>query len=271
MRVGTLMELVIRCPAKAGQFAAVCGCLSRITKDVCFEPTREGLDIQALDDSKACLMLVSFPAEWFSHFAGEDNEATGLVCLSSEILHAALQLRGHDQTLMMKSDLQGDVVELTLGQSSSCPLKEFIINRLEGEPWTGGAPSDDWIVEASIRTSVMSDLLKGFGIFGEEVLITAREGGDGVQKLELSCRSENGSMKAVLEGSDVEDYTCWSVPSDSVLDAYGLENLSKSLGLSRFCDTATFSFPRPGQPCRVRLELGDGAVATYYVAPRIRD
>ena len=78
-------------------------------------------------------------------------------------------------------------------------------------------------------------------------------------------------MKAILEAEDVEAYSCWTLPDDSILDAYGLDNLSKSLGLSRFCDTATFSFPRPGQPCRVRLQLGEGAVATYYVAPRIRD
>ena len=268
------MNFSITNPVKADHFTAIFQHIKLFTDaiNILFEET--GVYIQTMDNTNISIFELKIPCGWFDNYCHKGKNAIS-IGLSSSLLFKILNTRDKLQSIVVS--YEPDNTEDKLSIQFSCMNndqtkaeikgifdKHFEIPLIDLTVEHMSIPVIDFQAEIILPSSTFSSIIQQLKLFGDSIEISCNE-----EKIMLcSNSSENGKMFVEIKIDDVEEFAINE--GENLLISYSLNYLNNICLYHKIAKNIEIKISNE-YPMRIYYDLGDGASAVFYLAPKIND
>ena len=259
------MKIQISDSQKAAKFTAIFQHLKQFTDNVNLYFRETGLYIQCLDDSHCCIFECELHPDWFAEYTFHEATHIGL---NLAMFHKVLHTRHESQTILLElptSTLEKqDKFEVSLLNGSQGKFnKYFELHLVLLEAELMDIKPSVTIVDLTLETKTLCDLVNQFMIFNDELTLTFDE-----EAIVLAAAGAEGTMKAHIKLDDVKEY---AISENTVLtQAYSLRYIHLMCQFSKLNPDIYLGFSQT-MPLQIKYDLGGNSHASFYLAPKIGD
>ncbi len=242
----------------AVKFKYIAQTMAKITDDVPFTASEEGLSASVLSPDKTTMTVLSIPSTAFEEF--EVDGKTSFIVSSSELNRIARRgTRNNSIEFLLEEEERR--LRVSFIDEKTGLTRTFYLQLREGVVEPLREIKLELPVSVRMLASDFKDLLRDAKIVGDEIELVA-EG----SRLEARCVTQQKEYYNIMEEG---------APLISIMNSggkasarYSLDALQAALKATSAAESMTLEF---GQdlPLKLVFELPGGGVLTYWVAPRV--
>lgn len=236
----------------AGGFARAIDTVGNLVDEGQFKAKKDGLSLIAMDPSQISMVIFSMPKGIFSEYQSE-NEVIGL---DIDYFKKVLKRGKGDEKLTLETEENRLVATFEGGKRK----KTFKIPLLDLTEGVSKEPAIEYSNSIKLTADALNEAINDAKLISSHIrLILTREG------LGAEVKSENGELKARIEKTDeaVSEINAESGAKAS----FPLQYLEDILKAAKSSDVVTL-YLETDRPLKLEYSI-EGAVAKYYLAPRI--
>ena len=243
----------------AVKFKYIAQTLAKITDDVPFIASTEGLKASVLSPDKTTMIVLSLPSVAFEEYEVEEQE---MFIVSSSDLNKIARRGTRNNALELALEKEERRLRLSFLDRKAGLTRTFYVPLREG---VVGPPKEiklELPVSVRMLASDFKDILRDAKLVGDEVELVAEN-----HKLEAVCVTQQKEYYNIMEeGAPL--VSIMNASGSKVSARYSLDALQATLKATSAADALTLEV---GQdlPLKLVFELPEGGTLTYWVAPRI--
>ncbi|KND04908.1 proliferating cell nuclear antigen (pcna) [Spizellomyces punctatus DAOM BR117] len=231
-----------------------------------FDCNDSGIALQAMDNSHVALVALLLRSQGFEHFRCDRNHSLGISLASlSKVLRSA----GNDDTLTIKSEEDGDTLQLVFESPNVDRVSEYDLKLMDIDSEHLGIPETAYDAVVKLSSAEFQRICRDLIILSESVTIEVDK--EGV-KFQAAGEIGSGSIK-LKQGTSVDDdeATATSIElNQAVALTFSLKYLSNFTKATPLSDTVILSMSNE-IPLLVEYKVSDVGYIRYYLAPKIGD
>jgi proliferating cell nuclear antigen len=242
----------------------VADAMKDLCKDVNFDCSEKGLQVQSMDSSHVALVSLLLRESAFAEFKCDRPVSLGM---NIDSLTKILKMTGPNDALKIRHQNDADVVSFQCEGADDDRIADFELKLMQIESEHMEIPEQHYKVIAKLPSSEFQKICKDLKEFGETLQMSASKEG-----LKFSVQGDLGSGNVVLkprESEKPDDKVSLTVhePVTATFALRYLVNFSKAAPL---CGSVELGLG-PDAPLSVKyvLESADKGHMQFYLAPKI--
>jgi len=258
------MSLVAELP-NAGLLKKVADAMKDLCKDVNFDCSERGIQVQSMDSSHVALVSLNLKESAFNDFKCERPASLGM---NVDSLTKILKMTSPNDSLKIRHQVDSDVVGFQF-EGSDDRISEFELKLMQIESEHMEIPEQHYKVVAKLPSSEFQKICRDLKEFGETLQLSGSKEG-----LKFQVKGDIGSGNVLLkprESEKPEDKVSLTIhePVNATFALRYLVNFSKAAPL---CGSVTLGLG-PDAPLLVQydLESEEKGHLKYYLAPKIEE
>lgn len=241
----------------------VADAMKDLCKDVNFDCSEKGLQVQSMDSSHVALVSLMLREAAFAEFKCDRPTSLGM---NVESLVKILKMTGPTDSLKLRWQNDADVVSFQC-ESSEDRIAEFELKLMQIESEHMEIPEQHYKVVAKLPSAEFQKICKDLKEFGETLQISASKDG-----LRFSVQGDLGSGNVVLKprSSDKPEDSVVLTVHEPVTATFALRYLVNFAKAAPLCGSVELGLG-PDAPLLVKynLEKPDFGHMQFYLAPKI--
>jgi len=261
----TNMNICISDPKKIAQFANIFRHCKQITEVVNLNFDGDGLYMQGMDVSHACLFELKISEKWFDEFKVKTDCIIGVYC---EILFRIISCLSDGQCITLSMGESKDQLCIdftgkgTIEKSFEIPLVDVISDILT-------APDIEYTADIGFESAEFAALVRQLSIFSDTLRFKLSDRG-----IDLIASGDHGKMTADIKEELVNEYAVEEGADISV--SFGMTYMEKICSFSKLSSDMTvhchLEFPmRVDYPLDGRSFSDSESYMRFFLAPKIDD
>jgi proliferating cell nuclear antigen len=237
-----------------------------LCKDVNFDCSEKGLQVQSMDSSHVALVSLLLRESAFSEFKCDRPTSLGM---NVDALGKILKMCGPNDSLKIRWQNDADVVSLQCETGEEDRISEFDLKLMQIESEHMEVPEQSYKVTVHMPSGEFQKICRDLKEFGETMQIKASKEG-----IQFSVQGDVGAGNVLLkprESEKAEEKVKLLVvePTTATFALRYLANFAKAAPL---CGSVELGLG-PDAPLLVKynLETGDNGYMQFYLAPKIDD
>jgi len=252
--------------AQAALLKKVVDAMKDLCKDVNFDCTEKGMQVQSMDSSHVALVSLMLRESAFADFKCDRPTSLGM---NVDSLSKIFKICGQNDSLKLKWENDADTLNFQCESNADDRIADFDLKLMQIESEHMEIPEQQYKVVARLPSSEFQKICKDLKEFGETMQISASKEG-----LKFSVAGDVGAGNVMLkprDGSDdkPEDKVSLTVhePVTATFALRYLVNFSKAAPL---CGVVELGLG-PDAPLLVKydLEKAENGHMQFYLAPKI--
>jgi len=235
-----------------------------LCKDVNFDCSEKGIQVQAMDSSHVALVSLMFRESAFSDFKCDRPTSLGM---NVESLMKIFKTFGPSDSLKIRAENDADTVSFQCESSEEDRIAEFELKLMQIESEHMEIPEQQYKVVAKLPSSEFSKICRDLKEFGETMSMKATKEG-----ITFSVQGDIGTGNILLkprESEKQEERVALTVqePVTSTFALRYLPNFSKAAPL---CGAVELGLAADA-PLLVKydLDVADNGFMQFYLAPKV--
>jgi len=250
---------------QASLLKKVVDAMKDLCKDVNFDCTEKGLQVQSMDSSHVALVSLLLRESAFADFKCDRPTSLGM---NVDSLSKIFKICGPQDSLKLKWENDADILNFQCESNADDRIADFDLKLMQIESEHMEIPEQQYKVVARLPSSEFQKICKDLKEFGETMQVSASKEG-----IKFSVAGDVGSGNVMLKPRDdaekPEDKVTLTVhePVTATFALRYLVNFSKAAPL---CGTVELGLG-PDAPLLVKydLEKADNGHIQFYLAPKI--
>jgi len=235
-----------------------------LCKDVNFDCSEKGIQVQAMDSSHVALVSLMFRESAFSDFKCDRPTSLGM---NVESLLKIFKTFGPNDSLKIRAENDADTVSFQCESSDEDRISEFELKLMQIESEHMEIPEQQYPVIAKLPSAEFLKVCRDLKEFGETMQIQASK--DGIR---FSVQGDVGTGNVVLkprESEKPEERVNLKV-TEAVTATFALRYLVTFAKAAPLCSTVELGLGADS-PLLVKYELenADNGSMQFYLAPKI--
>eukprot|EP00437_Effrenium_voratum_P008043 CAMPEP_0181439582 /NCGR_PEP_ID=MMETSP1110-20121109/22505_1 /TAXON_ID=174948 /ORGANISM="Symbiodinium sp., Strain CCMP421" /LENGTH=260 /DNA_ID=CAMNT_0023563317 /DNA_START=76 /DNA_END=858 /DNA_ORIENTATION=- len=248
---------------QAGLFKKVAESMKDLCKEVNFDCSEKGMQVQSMDSSHVALVSLMLRESAFAEFKCDRPVSLGM---NVDSLTKILKMTGPSDTLKIRHKGDTDVVNFQC-EGSDDRISEFDLKLFQIENEHMEIPEQHYKVVAKLPSSEFQKICRDLKEFGETLHLTGDKDG-----LKFVVSGDIGSGNVLLKPRETEkpEEKVSLTVHEPVTAAFALRYLVNFSKASPLCGSVTLGFA-PDAPLLVQydLETEDKGHMKFYLAPKI--
>merc|ERR1712113_148353 len=237
-----------------------------LCKDVNFDCSEKGLQVQSMDSSHVALVSLLLRESAFSEFKCDRPTSLGM---NVDSLGKILKMCGPNDSLKLQWQNDADSVSFQCETGEEDCISEFDLKLMQIESEHMEVPEQQYKVTAKMPSAEFQKICRDLKEFGETMQIKASKEG-----ITFSVQGDLGTGNVMLkprESEKPEEKVSLAV-SEPVTATFALRYLVNFAKAAPLCGTVELGLG-PDAPLLVKynLETGDNGYMQFYLAPKIDD
>jgi len=235
-----------------------------LCKDVNFDCSEKGLQVQSMDSSHVALVSLLLRESAFSQFTCDRPTSLGM---NVDSLGKILKMCGQSDSLKLSHQNEADAVHFQCESGDEDRISDFELKLMQIESEHMEIPEQQYKVVAKMPSTEFQKICRDLKEFGETMQVVASKEG-----IKFSVQGDIGSGNVMLkprEAEKVEDKVTLTVhePVTATFALRYLVNFAKAAPLSGQVELGL----GPDAPLLVKydLETADNGHLQFYLAPKI--
>merc|ERR1711937_762552 len=235
-----------------------------LCKDVNFDCSEKGIQVQSMDSSHVALVALMFRESAFSEFKCDRPASLGM---NIDSLAKILKICGPNDSLKLRWQNDADSVNFQCESSEEDRIADFDLKLMQIESEHMEIPEQHYKVSARLPSAEFQKICRDLKEFGETMQVKASKEG-----ITFSVQGDAGGGNVMLkprEADKPEDRVALTVnePVTATFALRYLVNFAKAAPLSGSVELGL----GPDAPLLVRydLEKADNGFMQFYLAPKI--
>ncbi|KAI8818558.1 proliferating cell nuclear antigen, N-terminal domain-containing protein [Fimicolochytrium jonesii] len=237
--------------------------IKELVTDANFDCNDSGIALQAMDNSHVALVALMLRAQGFEHFRCDRNHSLGISLASlSKVLRSA----GNDDTLTIKSEENGDLLQLVFESPNVDRVSEYDLKLMDIDSEHLGIPDTAYDAVVKMSSAEFQRICRDLFVLSESVTIEVDKEG-----VKFSAAGEIGSGSVrVKQGASVDDDAATTTIelNQSVSLTFSLKYLTNFTKATPLSDTVSLNLS-PEVPLLVEYKVSEVGYIRYYLAPKI--
>jgi proliferating cell nuclear antigen len=249
---------------QAGLLRKVVDAMKDLCKDVNFDCSEKGLQVQSMDSSHVALVSLMLRESAFSDFKCDRPTSLGM---NVDSLGKILKMCGPNDSLKLSSKQDGDVVSFQCESGEDDRIAEFELKLMQIESEHMEIPEQQYKVVAKMPSAEFQKICRDLKEFGETMQVKASKEG-----ITFSVQGDVGAGNVMLkprESDKPEERVTLTVhePVSATFALRYLVNFAKAAPLSGQVELGL----GPDAPLLVKydLERAENGHMQFYLAPKI--
>ncbi len=225
----------------------------------------DGLYMQGMDSSHACLFELSLAADWFDHYVLPTPCVLGVYSI---ILSKVISCLLDGQTITLSMDADGDRLGVELaGEGTVTKVWELPLVDLDSEQLQ--VPESEYSADISCRSQMFAKLVSEMAIFSDSLRFDISE-----ETIALVASGDQGKMRAEIKEEDINEF-CLEEEVTLAL-TLGISYVAGICAFSKLADDVYIQCS-PEAPVKFQYSLHEQAPGEsecfmrFFVAPKIDD
>merc|ERR1711979_22576 len=235
-----------------------------LCKDVNFDCSEKGLQVQSMDSSHVALVSLLLRESAFSDFKCDRPTSLGM---NVDSLGQGLQMCGGSDSLKLRWQNDADTVNFQCESSEEDRIADFDLKLMQIESEHMEIPEQHYKVVAKLPSGEFQKICRDLKEFGETMQVNASKDG-----IKFSVSGDMGAGNVVLKPreSDKPEEKVTLTVHESVSATFALRYLVTFAKAAPLCGTVELGLG-PDAPLLVKydLETGDNGFMQFYLAPKI--
>merc|ERR1712056_15393 len=237
-----------------------------LCKDVNFDCSEKGVQVQSMDSSHVALVSLLLRESAFSEFKCDRPMSLGM---NVDSLGKILKMCGPNDSLKIRWQNDADSVSFQCETGEEDRISEFDLKLMQIESEHMEVPEQQYKVTAKMPSSEFQKICRDLKEFGETMQIKASKDG-----ITFSVQGDVGSGNVLLKPRDSdkpEEKVSLSV-TEPVTATFALRYLVNFAKAAPLCGSVELGLG-PDAPLLVKYnhETGDNGYMQFYLAPKIDD
>merc|ERR1711874_673504 len=237
-----------------------------LCKDVNFDCSEKGLQVQSMDSSHVALVSLLLRESAFSEFKCDRPMSLGM---NVDSLGKILKMCGPNDSLKVRWQNDADTVSFQCESGDDDRISDFDLKLMQIESEHMEIPEQQYKVVAKMPSAEFQKICRDLKEFGETMHVKASKEG-----ITFSARGDVGAGNVMLkprESDKPEEKVLLSV-LEPVTATFALRYLVNFAKAAPLCGTVELGLG-PDAPLLVKynLETGDNGYMQFYLAPKIDD
>jgi proliferating cell nuclear antigen len=235
-----------------------------LCKDVNFDASEKGLQVQSMDSSHVALVSLLLRESAFSDFKCDRPASLGM---NVDSLGKILKMCGPNDSLKLRFATDADVVSFQCESGEDDRIADFELKLMQIESEHMEIPEQQYKVVAKLPSAEFQKICRDLKEFGETMQVKASKEG-----ITFSVQGDMGAGNVMLkprEAEKPEDKVTLTV-HEPVTATFALRYLVNFAKAAPLCGTVELGLG-PDAPLLVRynLENADNGHLQFYLAPKI--
>merc|ERR1712125_54656 len=235
-----------------------------LCKDVNFDCSEKGLQVQSMDSSHVALVSLLLRESAFSDFKCDRPTSFGM---NVDSLGKILKMCGPTDSLKLRWQNDADTVSFQCETGEEDRISEFDLKLMQIESEHMEIPEQQYRVTTKMPSAEFQKICRDLKEFGETMQIKANKEG-----ITFSVQGDVGSGNVLLkprESEKPEEKVALTV-HEPVVATFALRYLVNFAKAAPLCGTVELGLG-PDAPLLVKynLETGDNGYMQFYLAPKI--
>merc|ERR1712007_208926 len=235
-----------------------------LCKDVNFDCSEKGLQVQSMDSSHVALVSLLLRESAFSDFKCDRPTSRGM---NVDSLGKILKMCGQNDSLKLRWQNDADLVSFQCESGEDDRIADFDLKLMQIESEHMEVPEQHYKVVAKLPSAEFQKICRDLKEFGETMQLKASK--DGIR---FSVQGDVGTGNVVLklrESEKPEDAVSLTV-HEAVTATFALRYLVTFAKAAPLCSTVELGLG-PDSPLSVKYELekADNGYMQFYLAPKI--
>jgi proliferating cell nuclear antigen len=249
---------------QASLLKKVVDAMKDLCKDVNFDASEKGLQVQSMDSSHVALVSLLLRESAFSDFKCDRPASLGM---NVDSLSKILKMCGPNDSLKLHCATDADVVSFQCESGEDDRIADFELKLMQIESEHMEIPEQQYKVVAKLPSAEFQKICRDLKEFGETMQVKASKEG-----ITFSVQGDMGAGNVMLkprEAEKPEDKVTLTV-HEPVTATFALRYLVNFAKAAPLCGTVELGLG-PDAPLLVRynLENADNGHMQFYLAPKI--
>jgi proliferating cell nuclear antigen len=249
---------------QASLLKKVVDAMKDLCKDVNFDASEKGLQVQSMDSSHVALVSLLLRESAFSDFKCDRPASLGM---NVDSLSKILKMCGPNDSLKLRCATDADVVSFQCESGEDDRIADFELKLMQIESEHMEIPEQQYKVVAKLPSAEFQKICRDLKEFGETMQVKASKEG-----ITFSVQGDMGAGNVMLkprEAEKPEDKVTLTV-HEPVTATFALRYLVNFAKAAPLCGTVELGLG-PDAPLLVRynLENADNGHMQFYLAPKI--
>merc|ERR1719331_2619711 len=235
-----------------------------LCKDVNFDCSEKGLQVQSMDSSHVALVSLLLRESAFSEFKCDRPTSLGM---NVDSLGKIFKMCGTQDSLRLRWQNDADTLNFQCESSEDDRIADFDLKLMQIESEHMEIPEQHYKVVARLPSSEFQKICKDLKEFGETMQVSASKEG-----IKFSVRGDLGTGNVMLKPreSEKEDEKVSLTVHEPVTATFALRYLANFAKAAPLCGSVELSLG-PDSPLSVKydLEKKDNGHLQFYLAPKI--
>ena len=249
---------------QAGLLRKVVDSMKDLCKDVNFDCSEKGLQVQSMDSSHVALVSLMLRESAFSDFKCDRPTSLGM---NVDSLGKILKMCGPNDSLKLQAKQDADVVSFQCESGDDDRIAEFELKLMQIESEHMEIPEQQYKVVAKLPSAEFQKICRDLKEFGETMQVKASKEG-----ITFSVQGDIGAGNVMLKPreSDKPEEKVTLTVHEPVSATFALRYLVNFAKAAPLCGTVELGLG-PDAPLLVRynLENADNGHLQFYLAPKI--
>jgi len=238
--------------------------MKELCKDVNFDCSEKGLQVQSMDSSHVALVSLMLRESAFSEFKCDRATSLGM---NVDSLSKILKICGPNDSLKMRYANDADVVNFQCETSEEDRIADFDLRLMQIESEHMEIPEQQYKVVVKMPSSEFLRICRDLKEFGETMVVNASKEG-----IRFSVQGDIGTGNVLLkprEAAKPEDSVSLTV-QEPVNATFALRYLVTFSKAAPLCGTVELGLG-PEAPLLVKFDIdnADNGYLQFYLAPKI--
>jgi proliferating cell nuclear antigen len=259
-----MLDFFIRDKKKKELFLSLFHVLKSTTTLLHLTFSEETMHIQGMDKSHVCLFDLHLAKGWFDSYKVEQQPIS--ICFDANTFYSMINTKGEDQFVSIKMNSSDClIIELlnTIGPATNDYNKFFSLPLVEYDYEELNIPSTEYDAELSLPAKKLTSLLSQLGNFGNDVTVICTD-----DDVDFVTKGPAGDMRVRVNIDDMSSYSV--VEGQTLSVTYSLFYITKMCLTSKLSAEIELSLSSE-YPMKIRYDLGEESVLSFYIAPKISD
>merc|ERR1712061_474021 len=235
-----------------------------LCKDVNFDCSEKGLQVQSMDSSHVALVSLMLRESAFADFKCDRPASLGM---NADSLAKILKMCGTNDSLRLRWQNDADTVNFQCESSEEDRIADFDLKLMQIESEHMEIPEQHYKVVAKLPSGEFQKICRDLKEFGETMQVNASKDG-----IKFSVSGDVGAGNVVLKPreSDKPEEKVTLTVHEPVSATFALRYLVTFAKAAPLCGTVELGLG-PDAPLLVKydLETGDNGYMQFYLAPKI--
>jgi len=250
---------------QASLLKKVVDAMKDLCKDVNFDCTEKGLQVQSMDSSHVALVSLLLRESAFADFKCDRPTSLGM---NVDSLSKIFKICGQNDSLKLKWENDADTLNFQCESNADDRIADFDLKLMQIESEHMEIPEQQYKVVARLPSSEFQKICKDLKEFGETMQVSASKEG-----IKFSVQGDVGAGNVMLkprEGGDKPEDAVSLTVHEPVTATFALRYLVNFSKAAPLCGVVELGLG-PDAPLLVKydLEKADNGHMQFYLAPKI--